>query len=78
MHSERLSLNGETVSEDATYKTKATGQAEYTANFEKSDTGIEEMTQESRNVIYNLQGNRIENITRKGVYIIDNKLRLVK
>lgn len=72
------SLNGETVSEDATYKTKATGQAEYTANFEKSDTGIEEMTQESRNVIYNLQGNRIENITRKGVYIIDNKLRLVK
>ena len=72
------SLNGETASEDATYKTKVTGLAEYTANFEKSGTGIEEMTQESRNVIYDLQGNRIENITRKGVYIIDNKLRLVK
>ena len=72
------SLNGETASEDATYKTKVTGLAEYTANFEKSGTGIEEIIQENENVIYTLQGNRIENITRKGVYIIDNKLRLVK
>ncbi len=72
------SLNGETASEDATYKTKVTGLAEYTANFEKSGTGIEEMIQENENVIYTLQGNRIENITRKGVYIIGNKLRLVK
>ena len=71
-------LNGETVSEDATYKTKATGPAEYTANFKESDTGITEITQESNNAIYTLQGNRIENITRKGVYIIGNKLRLVE
>ena len=72
------SINGETASEDATYKTKVTGLAEYTANFEKSGTGIEEIIQENENVIYTLQGNRIENITRKGVYIIGNKLRLVK
>lgn len=72
------SLNGEIVSEDATYKTKATDLAVYTAMFVKNDTGIMDITQENGNAIYTLQGNRVENITQKGIYIIGNRLRLVK
>lgn len=72
------SLDGNVVSDNATYETTATNHAEYIAVFDKNDTGITEITPENNNEIYTLQGNRVEKIDRKGVYIIGNKLRLVK
>lgn len=72
------SLDGNVVSDNATYETTATNHAEYIAVFDKNDTGITEITPENNNDIYTLHGNRVEKIDRKGVYIIGNKLRLVK
>lgn len=71
-------LDGGHVSDSASYSPRVTAPAGYTANFEKGDTGIEEITEKKSGAIYDLRGNRIEKITRKGLYIIDNRLEFVR
>ena len=71
-------LDGEQVSDSTSYSPKVTAPSVYTANFEKGDTGIKEITDDNSKEIYDLSGNRIGKISQKGIYIVGNKLRVVK
>lgn len=74
-------IGEDVVSTEPVYTTVAQGAVTYTANFEVISTGIDpvtEKTEKAENDVYDLLGRKTSKATNKGIYIIDEKIILVK
>ena len=71
-------IGEDVISTEPVYTTVAQGAVTYTANFEAISTGIDQVTKETENDVYDLLGRKTSKATNKGIYLIDEKIILVK